>query len=100
MELTDKCKEAFNNWYDNQFITNNKLRGIKIDKTLPLNGVKGFVLIPHSMRYGVYVDFSETVHNKTFHNMVEAEQSYIAGGHSRSEARTFTVEKFNKRYNK
>lgn len=81
MILTGKCKEDFEKWYQS------------------LEDFYHLELMPNNMVYGVIVDFSETVKDITQHDMVEMEQGYIAGGHTRPEARTFTVEKFNKRYN-
>ena len=93
MKLTGKCKEAFEKW----FVIN-----VEYDfygDQSSYNSTSDFVDIPESMQYGVIVDFSETVEDVTNHKMVEAEQSYINGGHSRPESRIMTVEKFDKRYN-
>ena len=88
MKLTGKCKEDFEKWFlDNYGF--DKWEDVKPDFH---NG-------DPSMKYGVIVDFSETVEDKTHHKMVEAEQSFVNGGHARPEARVFTVEKFNNRYN-
>ena len=87
MTLTGKCKEAFEEHYVNNVMHINKLRLVD------------FYNLQDSMQYGVIVDFSETVEDVTNHKMVEAEQSYINGGHSRPYSRIMTVEKFDKRYN-
>tara|TARA_R110002074_G_scaffold351664_1_gene522858 strand:- start:3204 stop:3482 length:279 start_codon:yes stop_codon:yes gene_type:complete len=89
MKLTGKCKEDFEEWYTNP------LR----HKVALHRSIKHWETFPESMQYGVIVDFSETVEYVTNHKMVEAEQSYINGGHSRPESRIMTVEKFDKRYN-
>jgi hypothetical protein len=88
MTLKGKCKEAFEKWF---------LDNYGFDKWEDV--IPNFHNIDPSMKYGVIVDFSETVEDVTNHKMVEAEQSYINGGHSRPESRIMTVKKFDKRYN-
>lgn len=89
MNLTGKCKEDFVGWFYSLDRLNDRY----------FNSIEMFYRIPQSMQYGVMVDFSETVEDITQHKMVDSEQSYVTGGHSRPEARSFSAEKFNKRYN-
>ena len=96
MKLTGKCKEDFEKWYMESFLNYVDPKFIDMYKSMELTR---FNNTHPSMQYGVRVDFSETVEKITNHKMVESEQSYIIGGHTRVEARTFTVEKFDKRYN-
>tara|TARA_B110000495_G_C22563947_1_gene340049 strand:- start:84 stop:392 length:309 start_codon:yes stop_codon:yes gene_type:complete len=99
MTLTGKCKEDFESYLEE--LDRRDIEGVYCDYngTFYCYNDYHFSCLPESMQYGVIVDFSETVEDVTNHKMVEAEQSYINGGHSRHESRIMTVEKFDKRYN-
>ena len=102
MKLTGKCKEAFDKWFKATycFMGNMQREGQQFETDEQfISKFEHFNISPSSMQYGVYVDFSETVEEITKHKMAEGEQSYIDGGHTRPEARTFTVAKFDKRFN-
>ena len=106
MELTGKCKEDFEEWYDKQHLE------------LPLKNVPyetiGFESICESMQYGVYVDFFDSVNidisvklsgyfkfdysikDKESHSLLFTEYDW---SNSRLEARTKAINKANEIYN-
>ena len=55
MELTGKCKEAFEKWYNVNLERMNYL-----DLYTDTFDERGFYKMPESMRWGVYVDFLNT----------------------------------------
>ena len=52
MALTGKCKEDFMDWYLDYELDNESIDTIPYSK---------FIELPHSMQYGVYVDFFDSV---------------------------------------
>ena len=92
MILTGKAKEDFDNWYINQ--------NYELDLTTDLSPhtpVVGFDEIDDSMKYGVFVDWFDSV---GMTETVELELSFMAGGHNRQRARLWAIEKQEKRYNR
>ena len=108
MELTGKCKEAFEKWYaDNVEFTGEVLY------------LEEFYILPPSMQYGVYLDFFDsvgigivsntfTISNETSYNFdIYHNGGYLSNREAlkdvckmRSEARTAAIEKANELFNK
>ncbi len=91
MTLTGKAKEDFEKWYINQ--------NYELDLTTDLSPhtpVIGFDELDDPMKYGVFVDWFDSV---GMIGTVELELSIIAGGYDRQEARLWAIEKQNERYN-
>jgi hypothetical protein len=99
MELTGKCKEDFEKWYE----LNYEAIGLRsIDDEFYL---AGFYELPETMQYGVYVDFFDSVEiymeiikdGVYFESFVNDE--WLNTPKTRSEARTAAIEKANELYN-
>lgn len=107
MELTGKAKEDFNNWYLNHIKSYN-------DKLISNTDTNYFNLLTDSMKYGVYVDWFDSVGifiQTTFYDFdscnwqifIECEnqehdyeETHLT---SRQEARLKAIEKANEIYN-
>ena len=115
MELTGKCKEDFENWFNDTYFPREE-SGSKIQKIAIID--KGqvsrnrFYYSPAEMKFSVYVDFfdSKEIHistsglvlSKTFIWDIGIENNvefYGEGFKTRVEARTAAIEKANEPYN-
>ncbi len=118
MELTGKCKEAFEKWLRDLHLDSDKRR-IDTDRTID-DGItyapyyyENFVNLPESMQYGVYVDFFEAnnifiwvehneiarlwhywISTKPMSNDINCQSIYTL-----HEARTAAIEKANELFN-
>jgi hypothetical protein len=104
MELTGKCKEIFENWY---------LKDAPQDDNYYLDfRLRSFYSKEKSMKYGVYVDFFDSVGShvsvsglvlsKTYIcdiSVISNVEHYYDGFPTRLEARTAAIEKANEIYN-
>jgi hypothetical protein len=102
MELTGKCKEDFEKWYELNY------------ETIGLRSfyLAGFYEQPETMQYGVYVDFFDSVkmniiierRTQNLYLFVIYFSNYYGSGdipnkQTRPEARTAAIEKANELYN-
>lgn len=102
MQLTGKCLASFIRYFKETYCYLGKNE--EVDKELAKfdfeNKYHGhFELSPSPMKYGVIVDFFDQCNVDGVEDTVFLENGYIAGGHTRQEARIFAVEKNCKRYN-
>jgi hypothetical protein len=98
MELKGKCKQDFENYYTNWMIQSLKKREITT-----------FNRLNNSMRYGVYVDFFDSVgiyittswdlNINAFNWWCESERAYSGKEKTRPEAGIAAIEKANEIYN-
>lgn len=95
MELTGKCKEDFEEWFIERFWTGDW--AMSDAEKMGLFRVKKFYLLPPSMKYGVYVDFFDSVDISMKCKDVIFE--IYSENTNRYEARTKAVEKANEIYN-
>jgi hypothetical protein len=101
MELTGKCKEDFEKWFKDKYL--------KLDSSFCNRFFNKRIFTPNAMRYGVYVDFFDSVDiNLTvsydsmisaFNWWVESANNYSGKKRSRPEARTAAIQKANELYN-
>ena len=108
MELTGKCKEDFEKWYNESFGE----YGSDDGKMPSLNGIPyectGFNNYSKSMQYGVFVDFFDThiirigdyciIQNEAIYYESNV-NGYLGGWKTRHEARTEAIKKANEIYN-
>ena len=108
MELTDKCKEAFEKWFKNKYL--------KLDSSFCNKFFNEKIFTPDSMRYGVYEDFFDTVGiivEIQYNYITKLKWSFIIVSHkgerilnytggfiTRPEARIETIKRANEIYNK
>jgi hypothetical protein len=105
MKLTGKCKEDFEKWYK-KYIKSNS------EKLISNTDVNYFSLLTNSMKYGVYVDFFDSVNLEIYIKKIAIEKYSIyidnIGHHvldnyvffkNLKEARTAAIEKANEIYN-
>ena len=111
MELTGKCKEEFEKWY----LQNITELEIEIDSCYHSElDIEMFYKLPKSMRYGVYVDFFDSVgvvididsemvsENPFFDFTIDGKDGHNGDGkeyETRPEARAAAIEKANEIYN-
>ena len=96
MNLTGKCKEDFEKWYEKH---NLKVSWVSLDLI--------FKHLPDSMQYGVYIDFFDSVGiiiEVTYDNLPMEFDCYVnnekwTGFFTRQEARTKAIEKASEIYN-
>ena len=103
MMLKGKCLEVFLDFIEYKYVGNYTVEYPMIGD---LEGTCYNVLteeyfhqLPFSAKYGVIVDFFDQCEVEGVNDTVQLEMGYIAGGHTRQEARGFAVEKNCKRYN-
>lgn len=102
MTLKGKCLEGFKKYFKETYCYLGKNE--EVDKELAKFDFENkyhshFELSPFPMKYGVIVDFFDQCKVEGVNDTVQLEMGYIAGGHTRQEARGFAVEKNCKRYN-
>ena len=96
MNLTGKCKEDFDKWFEDIYDNNNDVIMLKAE----------FDLIPFEFQYGVYIDFFESEDIRiNIHSEIDYIQAYVndndLGNHFQfiKEARTAAIKKANEIYN-
>ena len=105
MELTGKCKELFEKWFEEKYDNNNTSKVIMLQSE--------FNIIPFEMKFGVYVDFFDYLQMQIYikPTMSHKWSVYIDDfGHhiltdyltaeTRQEARTEAIKKANEIINK
>jgi len=115
MELTGKAKEDFEKWYKSEF-------GLESEFSYEgdlssYNGERGFEDLPDSMKYGVHVDWLDSVGVKVvikshwmdidtelFYFLIRWDKGFSnhhseSSNPTRNEARTAAIEKANEIYN-
>lgn len=102
MKLTDKCKQDFEKWFIDNYVSNHCNGMGAID-------IKTFDKIPKSMQYGVLVDFFDSVgiYNDAYHienafrYMIDVkDDTYMSKDYkTRPEAREQAIIKANEIYN-
>ena len=94
--LTGKCREGLIEYFHEK---ENLYDGLGYVIARGGQPFEAFEIIPFPMQYGVIVDFFDQCEVEGVDDTVVLENAYIAGGHTRQEARIFAVEKNCKRYN-
>jgi hypothetical protein len=114
MKLTGKCKEDFEKWFSNEYVSKPNVYNNCFDLISGENILEPFYKLPKSMQYGVYVDFFDSVDididtkfcgylkydysikDKISHGLLFTEYDWST---TRQEARTKAIEKANEIYN-
>jgi hypothetical protein len=98
MNLTGKCKEEFEKWFKDKYL--------KLDSSFCNRFLNKRIFTPNVMRYGLYLDFFDSVGIKTTITTIAwvvVGKGKSKGEHgncnSREDARTASIKKANEIYN-